>query len=106
MRRTGTTLTILGLALVLATPATAETTYSRTIRVERSQLATPEAVASTYAEIVGAAQAVCNDAGPRSSRRTCADQAVSEGLRQAGIPELSAYHAAQTEMRLASAAPR
>ena len=106
MRRTGTTLTILGLVLAFATHASAETTHSRTIRVEHSQMATPEGVASVYAEVVDAAQLVCSESGTFASRRSCANDAVTNGIRQAAIPELMAYHAAQTEMRLASVAPR
>ncbi len=103
MRRS--VLAILGLGVLLATPAAAESTTIR-VAVAQTDLATPEAVDSLYQRIVQAADSVCVASGAAfaGERRACRAETLEAALEQANIAPLSARHEGAHEAAMTTTA--
>ena len=101
MRRS--TIAVLGLSLVLATPVAAEPvgadTYSISVPVSGADLASEASVHALYTRVQEAANAVCaeslRDTAPRiQTIRACRSEALSQAIEDAGLPALTRHYAA------------
>ena len=94
MRRS--VLALIGLGVLIATPAAAETTTIR-VPVAQSDLATPEAVDALYQRVVEAADSVCRAASREVgvlsfSQRACRVETVEAAITDADLAPLSSRH--------------
>ncbi len=96
MRRS--VLALIGLGVLAASPAFAETTTIR-VPVTQNDLATPEAVDALYQRVVTAADSVCRAAGHEAgaqtiSLRACRTETIEAAIDQADLAPLSSRHEA------------